>query len=51
MTILQPKILWGQPLVLLPVMVHMNNRIRHAAAPLRVPIPGRVLANPTGVTR
>ncbi len=29
MTFLQPLILWGLPLVLLPVIIHLINRMRH----------------------
>ena len=33
MTFLQPFILWGLPLVLLPVMIHLINRMRHRPQP------------------
>ena len=29
MTFLQPFILWGLPLVMLPVIIHLINRMRH----------------------
>src|SRR5579885_3642965 len=29
MTFLQPIVLWGLPLVLLPVLIHLLNRMRH----------------------
>jgi hypothetical protein len=29
MTFLQPSILWGLPLVLIPVLIHLINRLRH----------------------
>jgi len=29
MTFLQPLILWGLPLMLLPVIIHLINRMRH----------------------
>lgn len=33
MTFLQPTILWGLPLVLLPVIIHLINRMRHRTQP------------------
>lgn len=33
MTFLQPYILWGLPLVLLPVIIHLLNRLRHRTQP------------------
>src|SRR5438874_280129 len=33
MTFLQPYILWGLPLVLLPVLIHLINRLRHRRQP------------------
>src|SRR5204863_2262623 len=33
MTFLQPIILWGLPLVLLPVIIHLLNRMRHRPQP------------------
>ncbi|MDB6027183.1 MAG: N-terminal double-transrane protein [Verrucomicrobiales bacterium] len=33
MTFLQPFILWGLPLVLLPVIIHLINRLRHRPQP------------------
>ncbi len=33
MTFLQPSILWGLPLVLLPVIIHLINRLRHRPQP------------------
>ncbi|MEO7296978.1 MAG: BatA domain-containing protein [Verrucomicrobiota bacterium] len=33
MTFLQPFILWGLPLVLLPVIIHLINRMRHRRQP------------------
>ena len=33
MTFLQPFILWGLPLVLLPVIIHLINRLRHRRQP------------------
>ncbi len=33
MTFLQPFILWGLPLVLLPVIIHLINRMRHRPQP------------------
>lgn len=33
MTFLQPFILWGLPLVLLPVLIHLLNRMRHRPQP------------------
>jgi hypothetical protein len=33
MTFLQPFILWGLPLVLLPVVIHLINRLRHRPQP------------------
>ena len=29
MTFLQPWILWGLPLILIPVLIHLINRMRH----------------------
>ena len=29
MTFLQPFLLWGLPLVLVPVVIHLINRLRH----------------------
>ena len=34
MTFLQPFILWGLPLVLLPVIIHLINRMRHRPWPM-----------------
>jgi len=33
MTFLQPFILWGLPLILLPVLIHFLNRMRHRSQP------------------
>lgn len=33
MTFLQPFILWGLPLILLPVLIHLFNRLRHRSVP------------------
>src|SRR5438874_13196099 len=33
MTFLQPIILWGLPLILLPVVIHLLNRMRHRSQP------------------
>ena len=33
MTFLQPFILWGLPLILLPVLIHLFNRLRHRSMP------------------
>ena len=33
MTFLQPFILWGLPLLLLPVAIHLFNRLRHRSMP------------------
>ncbi|MST00778.1 MAG: hypothetical protein EXS29_05655 [Pedosphaera sp.] len=33
MTFLQPFILWGLPLILLPVLIHLFNRLRHRPMP------------------
>ncbi|MGV3756913.1 MAG: BatA domain-containing protein, partial [Verrucomicrobiota bacterium] len=33
MTFLQPEILWALPLVLLPVIIHLINRLRHRPQP------------------
>lgn len=33
MTFLQPLVLWGLPLVLLPVLIHLLNRLRHRSQP------------------
>src|SRR6478672_7322418 len=33
MTFLQPFILWGLPLILLPVIIHLLNRMRHRPQP------------------
>ena len=33
MTFLQPELLWGLPLVLLPVIIHLVNRLRHRPQP------------------
>jgi hypothetical protein len=33
MTFLQPFILWGLPLILLPVIIHLINRLRHRPQP------------------
>src|SRR5690349_17650371 len=33
MTFLQPFILWGLPLILLPVLIHLLNRMRHRPQP------------------
>ena len=33
MTFLQPYILWGLPLILLPVLIHLFNRLRHRSMP------------------
>ena len=33
MTFLQPLILWGLPLILLPVLIHLFNRLRHRPMP------------------
>jgi Aerotolerance regulator N-terminal len=33
MTFLQPMVLWGLPLVLLPVLIHLINRMRHRPQP------------------
>jgi len=33
MTFLQPDILWGLPLILLPVIIHLINRLRHRPQP------------------
>lgn len=33
MTFLQPIVLWGLPLVLLPVLIHLLNRLRHRTQP------------------
>jgi len=33
MTFLQPYILWGLPLILLPVIIHLINRMRHRPQP------------------
>ncbi len=33
MTFLQPFILWGLPLVLVPVLIHLFNRLRHRSMP------------------
>ncbi len=33
MTFLQPFILWGLPLILLPVIIHLINRLRHRKQP------------------
>ncbi|MHB8522239.1 MAG: BatA domain-containing protein [Limisphaerales bacterium] len=33
MTFLQPIVLWGLPLVLLPVLIHLINRMRHRPQP------------------
>jgi hypothetical protein len=33
MTFLQPFILWGLPLILLPVLIHLINRMRHRTQP------------------
>src|SRR2546427_5684671 len=33
MTFLQPFILWGLPLILLPVLIHLLNRLRHRPQP------------------
>ena len=33
MTFLQPFILWGLPLILLPVLIHFINRMRHRSQP------------------
>src|SRR5258707_12013904 len=33
MTFLQPFILWALPLVLLPVIIHLLNRMRHRTQP------------------
>jgi hypothetical protein len=33
MTFLQPLVLWGLPLILLPIIIHLLNRIRHRSQP------------------
>jgi Aerotolerance regulator N-terminal len=33
MTFLQPIILWGLPLILLPILIHLFNRLRHRPMP------------------
>lgn len=33
MTFLQPLLLWGLPLILLPVLIHLFNRLRHRSMP------------------
>ena len=33
MTFLQPYLLWGLPLVLVPVIIHLINRLRHKPQP------------------
>src|SRR6476620_6888284 len=33
MTFLQPFVLWGLPLILLPVIIHLINRMRHRTQP------------------
>ena len=33
MTFLQPYILWGLPLILIPVIIHLINRMRHRPQP------------------
>ncbi|HYE30863.1 MAG TPA: BatA domain-containing protein [Methylomirabilota bacterium] len=33
MTFLQPFILWGLPLILLPIVIHLLNRLRHRSQP------------------
>src|SRR2546425_8143315 len=33
MTFLAPFILWGLPLILLPVLIHLMNRLRHRSMP------------------
>mgnify|MGYP002151439806 CR=1 FL=1 len=33
MTFLNPLMLWGLPLILLPVLVHLFNRLRHRKLP------------------
>src|SRR5512138_874879 len=33
MTFLQPYILWALPLALLPVLIHLFNRLRHRSVP------------------
>jgi hypothetical protein len=33
MTFLQPIVLWGLPLILLPVLIHLLNRMRHRSQP------------------
>ncbi len=33
MTFLQPFILWALPLILLPVLIHLFNRLRHRPMP------------------
>src|SRR3954463_8524792 len=33
MTFLQPFVLWGLPLILLPVVIHLLNRMRHRPQP------------------
>src|ERR1043165_5719010 len=33
MTFLQPFVLWGLPLILLPVLIHLLNRMRHRPQP------------------
>ena len=33
MTFLQPLLLWGLPLLLLPVIIHLLNRLRHRSHP------------------